>query len=78
MIFLHNSFRKRLREARINAGKSVPRVALRMDVSTQKVFGWESTGELPTLDEFASLCDYYNADPAWILFGNKTADAEKG
>jgi hypothetical protein len=49
-----------------------------MDVSTQKVFGWESTGELPTLDEFASLCDYYNADPAWILFGNKTADAEKG
>ena len=71
MIFLHNPFRKRLREARIDAGMSVPRVALRMDVSTQKVFGWEGTGELPTLDEFASLCEYYNADPTYLMYGRK-------
>ena len=42
-----------------------------MDVSTQKVFGWEGTGELPTLDEFASLCDYYNVDPTYLMYGRK-------
>lgn len=71
MIFCHNPFRKRLREARINAGRSVPQVALTLGVPTRKVFGWEGIDELPTLDEFAFLCDYYNADPTYLMFGRK-------
>jgi hypothetical protein len=73
-----NGFKARLREARIKAGISIPMVVRHLDVPHKRVYGWEGIGELPTLDEFTSLCEYYNADPKWIMFGNKTADAEKG
>ena len=73
-----NGFRVRLRQARIKAGLSVPYVSKRMDVHPQWVYGWEGIGELPNLEDFASLCECYNADPKWLLFGGETADAEKG
>lgn len=46
-------------------------MALTLGVPTRKVFGWEGIDELPTLDEFAFLCDYYNVDPTYLMYGRK-------
>lgn len=64
---------KKLREMRVNAGKTVPEVSkylqsVGMKYATQTIYGWENGHSQPTIDTFLEMCRFYGVTDIFSYF----------
>lgn len=67
-------FGKKLRELRIQAGKTVPEVSeylksVGCKAATQTIYGWERGHSQPTIDTFMEMCIFYGVTDIFSHFG---------
>ena len=66
---------EKLREMRVNAGKTVPEVSkylqsIGMKAATQTIYGWEKGHSQPTIDTFLEMCRFYGVTDVFSYFGD--------
>lgn len=66
---------EKLREMRIDAGKTVPEVSkylqsVGMKAATQTIYGWEKGHSQPTIDTFLEMCRFYGVTDVFSYFGD--------
>ncbi len=72
------NFGKKLREIRINAGKSVPEISehltsLGYKAASQTIYGWERGHSQPTADTVMAMCEFYGVEDVLYAFGYKNS-----
>lgn len=66
---------EKLREMRVDAGKTVPEVSkylqsVGMKAATQTIYGWEKGHSQPTIDTFLEMCRFYGVTDVFSYFGD--------
>lgn len=72
---------KKLREMRINAGKTVQEVSEYLKsvghkAATQTIYGWERGHSQPTIDAFLEMCKFYGITDIFSHFGEPPTEAK--
>lgn len=72
---------KKLRELRIQAGKTVPEVSeylksVGCKAATQTIYGWERGHSQPTIDTFMEMCIFYGVTDIFSHFGENPIETK--
>ena len=70
------SFGKKLREIRVDSGKTVPEISnhltsLGFKAAIQTIYGWERGHSQPTADTVMAMCEFYGVQDVLAAFGYK-------
>lgn len=64
-----SEFRVKFREARLNAGLTMTKVAREMEVTRQTIYNWESNKNEPKLAQVMKLAELYGVDVDELIRG---------
>lgn len=63
----------RIKEARLRAGLSLHRLAVKADVTPHTVIAWEKGDREPRGDELRAIADACGVDAGWLLTGERAS-----
>lgn len=69
-----NTFGYRLNELIRDSYKTKSKVAEELRVTNAQISNWCNNKSMPRQDRIRKIADYFNTDPAWLLFGKTNND----